>query len=139
TVSVFALLSAQCLVSAHRSAGAGGAALRARGVSAAEAQQTGGVLGAVWFAAGRGRAPPGRPALPATAGGLCAPAGVARAAEAADPARPPDDPAPHCDPTAGALCYGRPALGGSVHAGVSQPAGRSRPHRPHSGAVNLSA
>ena len=44
-------------VSADRAAGAGGAALRARGVPAAEAQQTGGVPGAVWPAAGRGSCP----------------------------------------------------------------------------------
>ena len=50
-----------------RSAGAGGAALRAGGDPAAEAPQTGGVLGAVWPAAGGGRAPLCRPALPATA------------------------------------------------------------------------
>jgi AAA ATPase domain len=37
------------------------------------------------------------------------------------------------------LGHGRPALGGSVHAGISQPSGRSRPHRPHSDAVPLSA
>ena len=57
---------------------------------------------------------------------------VARAAEAADAACPPDDPAAHCRAAAGALCHGRPALGRSVHAGVAQPPGRSRPHRPSS-------
>ena len=70
---------------------------------------------------------------------LCPPDLVARAAEAADPARPPDDPAAHCRPAARALCHGRPALGRSVHAGVAQPPGRSRPHRTHPGAVDLSA
>ena len=38
-----------------------------------------------------------------------------------------------------ALCHGRPALGRSVHAGVAQPAGRSRPHGPHPGALHLSS
>ena len=47
-----------------RPAGAGGAALRAGGVPPAEAQQAGGVLGAVWPAAGGGRAPLCRPPLP---------------------------------------------------------------------------
>ena len=50
---------------------------------------------------------------------LCPADRVARAAEAADPARPADDPAAHCGPAARALCDGRPALGRSVHAGVS--------------------
>ena len=122
-----------------RSAGAGGAALRARGVPAAEAPQTGGLLGAVWPAAGRDGAPLCCPPLPAAASGLCAPDRVARAAEAADAARPPDDPAAHRRAAAGALCDGRPALGRSVHAGVPQPPGRSRPHRPYPGAVHLSA
>ena len=66
-VPVFALLSAHGPVSPDRAAGAGGAALRPRGVPAAEAQQTGGVRGAVWPAAGRGRAPLCRAPLPAAA------------------------------------------------------------------------
>src|SRR5262249_52400971 len=45
-VPVFALLSAQRLVPHDRCAGAGGAALRTRGVPAAEVSQTGGLLGA---------------------------------------------------------------------------------------------
>ena len=102
-------------------------------------QQTGGVPGAVWPATGGGRAPLCRPPLPPAARRLCPPDRVARAAEAADPARPPDDPAAHCRPAARALCHGRPALGRSVHAGVPQPPGRSRPHRPHPGAVDLSS
>ena len=40
---------------------------------------------------------------------------------------------------AGPLCHGRPALGRSVHAGVAQSPGRSRPHRPHLHAVHLSS
>ena len=68
-------------------------ALRAGGVAPAEAGQTGGLPGAVWPAPGGGGAPLCRPALPAAAGGLCAPDGVSRAAEAADPACPADDPA----------------------------------------------
>ena len=66
-VPVFALLPEHRPVSDDRSAGAGGAALRAGGVPAAEAQQTGGVPGAVWPAAGGGRAPLCRPPLPAAA------------------------------------------------------------------------
>ena len=69
---------------------------------------------------------------------LCPPDRVSRAAEAEDPARPPDDPAAHRRAAAGALRHGRPALGRSVHAGAAQPPGRSRPHRPHPGAVHLS-
>ena len=122
-----------------RPAGAGGAALRAGGVPAAEAEQTGGVRGAVRPAAGGGRAALRRPPLPAAGRRLCPPDRVSRAAEAADPACPPDDPAAHRRPAAGALRHGRPALGGSVHAGVAQPPGRSRPHRPHPGALHLSA
>ena len=56
-----------------RPAGAGGAALRAGGVPPAEAPQTGGVLGAVWPAAGGGRAPLCRPPLAPTARRLCPP------------------------------------------------------------------
>ena len=69
------------------------------GVPPAEAQQTGGVPGAVWPAAGRGRAALCRPPLPPAGSGLCPPDRVARAAEAADPASPPDDPAAHCRPS----------------------------------------
>src|SRR5215510_754333 len=79
---VFAILSEHCLVSMDRSAGAGGAALRAGGGPGAEAQQTGGLPGAVWPGAGRDRAPLCRTALPATACRLYAPDAVARAAEA---------------------------------------------------------
>ena len=71
-VSVFALSPAHGLVSDDRPAGAGGAALRAGGIPAAEAQQTGGLRGAVWPAAGGGRAPLCGPPLPAAAR-LCAP------------------------------------------------------------------
>ena len=112
-VPVFALLPEHRLVSHDRAAGAGGAALRAGGVPDAEAPQTGGVLGAVWPAAGGGRAPLCRPPLPAAGRRLCPPDLVARAAEAEDPARPPDDPAAHRRPAAGALRHGRPALGRS--------------------------
>ena len=62
---------------------------------------------------------------------------VARAAEAADPASPAADLAVHRHAAAAALCHGRPALGGSVHPGIPQPPGRSRPHRAHPGAVHL--
>src|SRR6266581_1899671 len=88
-VPVFALSPAYRLVPHDRSAGAGGTALRPRGISSAEAQEIGGTAGAAWPALGGGRAPPGRAPLPPAAGGLCSPDGVARAAEAADPARPP--------------------------------------------------
>ena len=84
-------------------------------------------------------APLCRPPLPAAGRRLCPPDRVARAAEAADPARPPDDPPAHSSPATRALCHGRPALGRSVHAGVAQPPGRSRSHGPHPGAVDLSA
>ena len=70
-VPVFALSPEHRLVSDDRSAGAGGAALRAGGVPAAEAPQTRGVPGAVWPATGGGRAPPCRPPLPPAAGRLC--------------------------------------------------------------------
>src|SRR5215510_13559322 len=53
---VFALLPEHRLVSADRSAGAGGVALRPGGVSPAEAPKTGGTSGAVWLPAGGGRA-----------------------------------------------------------------------------------
>ena len=51
---------------------------------------------------------------------LCAADHIARAAETADAARPPDDHAAHCRATAHALCHGRPALGRSDHTGISQ-------------------
>ncbi len=72
------------------------------------------------------------------AASLCPSYDISRAAEAADPACPPDDLAAHRRTAAGALCHGRPALGRSDHAGIAQPPGRSRPHRPHPGAVDLS-
>src|SRR5262249_28632842 len=137
-VPVFALLPAHRLVSVDRSAGAGGPALRARGVRIAEAQQTRRVPGAVWPATGRGCAPPGCPPFPAADGRLYPLGHVARAAEAENAAYPPDDPAVHCCAAAGALSHGRPALGRSDHAGVTQPPGRSRPHGPYPGAVDLS-
>src|SRR5262249_49142265 len=98
-----------------------------------------GLLGAVWPAAGGGRAALYRPPLPAAGRRLCASDHVARAAEAEDPARPPDDTLAHRGPTARALRDGRPALGRSDHAGAAQPAGRPRPPRPHPGAIDLSA
>src|SRR4030095_17066344 len=91
-----------------------------------------------WSAAGRGRAAPGLSPLYTADGRLCAPVCVARAAEAANPARPPDDPLAHRLPAAGALCHRRPALGRSNDAGISQSPGRSRPYRPHPGTVDLS-
>src|SRR5262249_1799761 len=68
------------------------------------------------------------PPFPPAAGRLCARDGVARAAEAADPACPAHHLDAHCGPAARALCHGRPALGRSVHPGVSQSPGRSRPY-----------
>src|SRR5436309_14237903 len=138
-VPVFAVLPAHCLVSHDRTAGARGTPLRPQGVPAAEAAQTGGIRGAVWPAVGRGRAAPGLSPLDTTDGRLCSPGRVARAAEAANPARSPDDPATPGSAAAGALCYGRLALGRSDHAGISQPPGRSRPDGPRPGAVDLSA
>src|SRR5207244_11906141 len=102
-----------------RSAGTRGAALRAGGCPATEAAQTGGLLGAVWLAAGGDGAPPGLPPFPPTDRGVCPPDHVAGAAEAAAPARPPDDPAAHCRAPARALRHGRPALDRSLHAGFA--------------------
>ena len=62
-VPVLPLSPAQRLLSDDRSPRAGGAALRAGGSPVAEAQQTGGLPGAVWSAAGRDRAPLCRPPL----------------------------------------------------------------------------
>ena len=58
------------------------------GVPAAEAPQAGGVLGAVWPAAGGGGAALCRPPLPPAGRRLCPLDLVSGAAEAADPARP---------------------------------------------------
>src|SRR5262249_31191222 len=122
-----------------RSARAGGVALRPGGVPTAETQQTRGASSTVWLPAGGGRASVYRPSLHTPDGGLYPPAHVSRAAKAEDPANPPDDVAAHCGPAACALCYGRLALGRSVHVGVSQPPGRPGPHRPYPGAVHFSA
>src|SRR5262252_5226888 len=122
-VSVFTLSPEHCLVSAHRSAGAGGTALRPGGVPPAEAQQTGGTSSPVWLPARGGRAPACCLALHTADGRLYSLNHVARAAKAEDPASPPDDAATHCGPAARALCDGRPALGRSVHARVPQPPG----------------
>jgi len=80
-----------------------------------------------------------RPPLPAAGHRLCPADPVARTAKAADPPHPPDHSLTHRRPAAGPLCHGRPALGRSVHPGAAQPAGRSRSHGPHPGAVDLSA
>ena len=137
-VPMFALLPEQRLVSADRAAGAG-AALRAGGVPPAEAAQTGGVLvqyGLPW----RRPCPSLPPSSRCRSPELCpTDLSLAPAAEAEDPPDSPDDPAAHRRPAARALRHGRPALGRSVHAGAAQPPGRSRPHRPHPGAVHLSA
>src|SRR5262249_16013209 len=136
-VPVFALSSKYRSVSCDRSAGARGAPLRPRGIPTAEAEETRGVPGAARLTTGAGRAPPGHDPLPPAAGRLSPPDPGARAAEAADAARPPDHPAAHRRAATGALCHGRPALCRSDHAGLPQPPGRSRPHRPHLGAVDL--
>ena len=129
----FAILPEYGAVSADRPAGAGGPGLYARGGPRAEAQQAGGVPGAVWFAAGRGRAALCRP-LPA-AGHLCPLTG-----------RPSSRSSRPCMPLTillriaaqqpVLLRHGRPALGRSDHAGLHPP-GR-RPYRPHPGALDLS-
>src|SRR5438132_10479380 len=113
---MFVLLPEYRVVSHNRSAGAGGAALRARGICAAEAAQTGGIPGAVRPATGRDRAPLRRPPLSAAGRGLYPPDRLARAAEAADPARPLEHHTTHCRPAAGALRHGRPPLGGPLDA-----------------------
>src|SRR5262245_47477734 len=120
-VPMFALLPAYGVVSHDRPAGAGGAPLRAGGVPRPEAPQAGRLLGAVRPAAGGDSTALCRPALPAAGRRLCPPGPVARAAEAEDPAWPPDDPATDRRPAAGALRHGRPALGRSDHAGAAQP------------------
>ena len=79
------------------------------------------------------------PPLAPAARGLCPPDHGARAAETADPPGPADDPVTHRRAAARALCHGRPALGRSDHAGAAQSPGRSRPHRPYPGAVDLSS
>src|SRR5262245_66460836 len=94
-VSMFALLPAYRLVPADRPPGAGGAALRAGGIVTAEAAQTGGVRGAVRPAARRDRAPVRRLPLPAAECRVRSPDPLARAAEAADLAGPPDHPTAH--------------------------------------------
>src|SRR5206468_4102277 len=127
------------IVSADRPAGAGGPALRARGVPTAKAAQTRGVPGAVWPAAGAGRTPLCHPPLAPTDRRLRPPAPLARAAETADAPGPADNPAAPGGPAARALGHGRPALGRSDDAGVSQSPGRSRPDRPYPGAVDLSS
>src|SRR5262249_8032915 len=85
TVPVFALSPAQRLVSADRRVGAGGTALRAGRDPAAEAEQTGGLPGAVWPVASRGRAALCRPPCPAAGHRLRPPDPVHPAAEAPDP------------------------------------------------------
>jgi class 3 adenylate cyclase len=64
---------------------------------------------------------------------------VSGAAEAEDATSLPGDLPAHRRPAAGALCHGRPALGRSDDAGAAHPPDRSRPHRPHPSAVDLSA
>src|SRR5262245_42750287 len=137
-MSVFAILPAHGAVSHDRSARAGGAPLRAGGASTTEAAHTGGLRRAVWLAVSRGRTAPGRAPLPAADGRLCSPGRVTRAAEAANPARSPDDILAHRHAAARALCDGRPALGRSLHARAAQPPGRSRSDSPYPGAVDLS-
>src|SRR5919109_5566433 len=117
---MFALSPKHRLVSMDRPAGAGGAALRPRGIPRPEASQAGGVRGAVWPAASGGRAPLRGPPFDPTGSRLCLPGLVSGAAEAADPPSPPDDLAENRRPAAGALRHGRFALGRSVHAGIAQ-------------------
>src|SRR5262249_1419494 len=95
--------------------------------------------GAVWPATGRGRTSVRRPSLPAAECRLSSLERVSRATEAEDPAYAPDDPATHRRPAARALGHGRPALGRSDHARIAQPPRRSRAHRAHPGAVDLSS
>src|SRR5215510_14262148 len=93
---VFTLLPEYGVVSDDRPARAGGLALRAGGVPAAQAQETGGLLGPIWSATRGDRVPPGYPPLPATERGLCPHDHVARAGEAADLAHPPDHLPAYC-------------------------------------------
>src|SRR5215813_10901870 len=107
---VFTLLPEHGFISDDRPARAGGPALRAGGVPAAQAQETGGLLGPIWSATRGDRVPPGYPPLPATARGLCPLYQVARAGESADLAHPPEHLPAYCSAAACALCHGRPAL-----------------------------
>src|SRR5262252_4104584 len=136
---VFSLLPEHRLVSDHRLYRADSPALRAGGVPAAQAAQTRGAPGAVRFATGRGRTPLCHPPVAPAERRLHPPAPLARAAEAADPPGPADDPAAPGGAAARALCHGRPALGRSNDARVSESPGRSRPDRPCPGPVDLSS
>src|SRR5215510_13882775 len=120
-VPVFAVSPEQCPVSCDRFAGAGDAAIRTGRDPATETQQARGILGAVWPAAGRGRAALCQPPLALTGQQLRPPEHVSRAAKAADPARPPDALAAPGGAAALVVCHGRPALGRSVHTGIPQP------------------
>src|SRR5262249_57474051 len=104
------------LVSHHRPARASSAPLRAGGAPAAEAPQARGILGTVWPSTPRGHASVCHSSLSPPGHRLCPPHHVSPTAEAADPARPPDDRAAHYGPAAPAVYHGRPALGRSDHA-----------------------
>ena len=139
-VPVFALSPAHRLVSDDRSAGAGGAALRAGGVP--RSRRSANWKGSWCSMACRWRRP--CRSLPRSSPCRCQPTMPPctvspEQQKQQNAARPPDHPAAHRRAAAGALCHGRPALGRSDHAGIPQPPGRSRPHRPHPGAVDLSA
>src|SRR5262249_1709590 len=138
-VPVFAVLPEYPLLSDGGSARAGRTALCAGRDPAAEAAQVGRMPRAVWPAAGGGGPPLCDPPLAPAARCLCAPDCIARAAEAADAARPPDAASPHRYTATSALGHGRPALGRSVDAGGAQSPGRSTPRRLPPGGVDLSA
>src|SRR5262249_37700486 len=110
-VPVFAVLPEQRPVSGDRFAGAGGAAIRTGRDPATETRQAGGVPGAVWPAAGRGRAAVCQPPLHTAGQRLRPPERACRAAEAEDPASHPDHPAAPGGTAALVVRRGRPALG----------------------------
>ena len=127
------------LVSADRSAGAGGAALRAGGDPRAEAAQTGGVL--VQYGL------PLAEAVPLFAALLSLPLPTEYAPLTLSPEQQKQQTLQALLTILLRIAAQQPVLFvmedlhwvDPVHAGVPQPPGRPRPHRPHPGAVHLSA
>src|SRR5437660_5283600 len=133
-----ALLSAYRPLPPHRAVGSASAARGARGDRCAEGTAPGRVLGTAWSVASGDRTPVCASPVPPVACHLCPRASIARAAAAADLVRAPGTPAaPGCR-AAAPPGHGRPALGRSLHAGVAQSPGGSRPDRPYPDPVHLS-
>src|SRR5215510_4249972 len=106
-----ALLSAYRPLSPHRTAGPASAARGARGNLRAEGAAPGGVPGTAWPVASGDRAAVCSPPVPPVVCHLCPPAGITRAAAAADLARAPGTPAAPGGRAAAPPGHGRPALG----------------------------